>query len=377
MESAVSRTTIPAGRTGWRVTGYERVRAMLEDTRLDLNPDPALAAQWVQDSPLHRVLVRLGSAPRANGGSDRPERALRTGTLTRMFSVQQLRRIRPTLEAYAEELLDTMTARPGPADLTSSFSVPLCALAACELLGLPRSDVNNVIGWAGVDSDLDMRASLLGLRRLMTYVNELIADRREHPRGDTLSELVAADAFDEAHKGMLPNIFAFILGQGWQLPAAAIDHSVLLLTGHPDQLARFRGDPAGHPLAVEETLRLFSSVSRRIGGVDRYANTDLELDGCPVKAGELVVLDLKSANRDSRVFADPERFDITRSPNPHITFGHGFWYCNFNKVARAELEIALGALFRRLPGLRLAVDRGELEYRDLPESGVVRLPVTW
>jgi cytochrome P450 len=377
MVSAVSRTTIPAGRSGWRVTGYDRVRAMLEDTRLDLNPDPALAAQWFQDSPLHRVLVRMGSAPRANGGSDRPERALRTGTLTRMFSVQQLQRIRPGLQAYAEELLDAMTAGPGPADLTSGFSIPFCSRAACDLLGLPPSDMDKVIGWAGVDGDLDMRASLLGLRRLTTYVNELIADRRAHPRGDTVSDLVAADLFDEAHKGMLPNILTFILGQGWQLPAAAIDHGVLLLTGHPEQLARFRADPAGHPAAVEEVLRLFSSVSRRIGGVDRYANTDLELDGCRISAGDLVVLDLRSANRDVRVFAEPEQFDVTRSPNPHITFGHGFWYCNFNKVARVELEIALETVFRRLPGLRVAVDRNELEYRDLPESGVVRLPVAW
>jgi cytochrome P450 monooxygenase len=377
MDPEISWTTIPAGRSGWRVTGHERIRELLEDRRLDLNPDPRLATQWYQDSPLHRVLIRMAARPIPEGGSDFGERALRRGTMTRMFSVQQLQAIMPTLQAIAAELIDAMAATGPPADLTAQFSMPFCLRAVGELLHLPPSDVDKLRDWAGDHEERDMRASLLGLRRFMTYVNKLIEQRREQPGDDILSLLVATEEFDEAHAGMIPNIVAFLLGLGWQVPASAIDHGVLLFTAHPDQLRLFLADPGIRPGAVEEVLRLFSSASAQIGGVDRYANTDFEIDGVKVQAGEMVLLDIPAGNRDGRVFDRPEQFDIRRTPNPHLTFGHGFYYCNFNKIARAQMDIGLSIVFERFPALRLAEDREKLVYRDRPESGVVSLPVTW
>jgi cytochrome P450 len=229
----------------------------------------------------------------------------------------------------------------------------------------------------GDHEQTDVRRSLLGLKRLMSYVNSLISQRRERPGDDLLSTLLATEEFDDAHAGMIPNLVAFLLGLGWQVPASAIDYGVLLLTTNPDQLKLFREDPALRPGAVEEILRLFSSASAAVGGLDRYANSDIELDGVTIRAGEMVLLDVPAGNRDLRVFPEPERFDIRRNPNPHLTFGHGLYYCNFNRIARAEMEIALSAVLDRFPTLRLAEDPDRLEYRDRPQSGPVRLPVTW
>jgi cytochrome P450 monooxygenase len=376
MDPDISWTTIPAGRSGWRVTGYDRIKKLLEDRRLDLNPDPKLAIQWYQDSPLHRVLIRMAARPIPEGGSDYEERALRRGTMTQMFSVQHLQRITPVLTAIAAELADKVAAMPPPVDLTAEFSMPFCLRAVGELLDLPPDDVYKLRDWAGDHEARDMRASLLGLKRFMSYVNDLIDARRERPGDDMLSRLVATEHFDEAHAGMIPNIVAFLLGLGWQVPASAIDHGVLLLTAHPDQRRLFADDPAVRPGAVEEVLRLFSSASAQIGGVDRYANTDFEVDGVKISTGEMVLLDIPAGNRDGRVFDRPGEFDIRRTPNPHLTFGHGFYYCNFNRIARAEMEIGLTTLFERFPTVRLAQDRDELVYRDRPESGVVSLPVT-
>jgi cytochrome P450 len=377
MNPEISWTTIPAGRSGWRVTGYHRIKELLEDRRLDLNPDPRLATQWYQDSPLHRVLIRMAARPIPEGGSDYDERALRRGTMTRMFSAQHLGRIGPSLNAIATDLIDKLAAMTPPVDLTAGFSAPFCLRAVGELLDLPQSDMDKLRDWAGDHEERDMRSSLLGLKRFMTYVNNLIDERRERPGDDILSVLVATEEFDQAHAGMIPNIVAFLLGLGWQVPASAIDHGVLLLTANPEQLRLFQSDPAVRPGAMEEILRLFSSASAQIGGVDRYANTDFEVDDVKINAGEMVLLDIPAGNRDGRVFDRPEEFDIRRTPNPHLTFGHGFYYCNFNKIARAEMEMGLTTIFERFPTLRLAVDRDELVYRDRPESGVVSLPVTW
>ena len=377
MDAEISRSTIPAGRPCWRVTGHERIRTLLEDRRLDLNPDPKVATQWYQDSPLHRVLIRMAARPIPEGGTDHEERALRRATLSRMFAPTHLQRITPEICRVADELLDEMVARQPPADLTTDFSAPFCARAICELLNLPAEDIAKFRDWVVDHEERDMRRSLLGLKRLMSYVNTLIRDRREDPGDDMLSSLLATEEVDDAHAEMIPNIVAFLLGLGWQVPASAIDYGVLLLTTHPDQLDLFRKDPSIRANAVEEVLRLFSSSSAAIGGLDRYANTDLDIDGITIHKGEMVLLDIPAGNRDSRVFDRPDEFDIRRSPNPHLTFGHGFYYCNFNKIARAEVEIGLGAVIDRFPHLRLAVDPARLTYRDRPQTGVVSLPITW
>jgi cytochrome P450 len=369
---------IPAGRPGWRVTGYARAKALLEDRRLDLNADPRTTSQWYQDNPLHRVIVRLASQPIPEGGSDYAEREVRRAALTRMFAPHNVEDVTPRVWAVAQELLDDMAAKKPPVDLCEEYSTPLCVRIVCELLKVPVEDSVKFREWVGDHEETDMRRSLLGLKRLMSYVNALLAERAENPGDDVVSMLLTSHAgVDADHAGLIPNIVAFLLGLGWQGPASAIDSGVLLFAAHPEQLRLFQTEPALRSGAVEEILRLFDFSSAQIGGLDRYANTDFEVGGVQIRAGDMVLLDIPTANRDSRVFDDPDRFDIRRTPNPHLTFGHGFYYCNFNKVARLEVEVGLTALYERFPGLRPAVEPGQLSFRDRPRSGPARLPVTW
>lgn len=372
----ITWSTIPAGRPGWRVTSHAQVKALLEDRRLDLNPDPRTTAQWYQDSPLHRVIVRLATRPIEKGNTDYAERALRRSALTRMFDPHNV--VDDRIWTAAGELLDAMETAERPVDLCQAYSVPLCLRMVCEMLKVPNEDGPKFRKWAGDQDEADMRTSLLGLKRLMTYVNDLVRERTERPGEDVVSMLLEAHKdIDSAHVGLIPNIVAFLIGLGWQGPASTIDSGVLLFAANPDQLRTFQQDPSRRAGAVEEVLRLFDFSASAIGGLDRYANEDFEYGGVQVKAGDMVLLDIPAANRDSRVFADPGRFDITRTANPHLTFGHGFYYCNFNKVARLEVEVGLTALYQRFPGLRPVEDVGQLAFRDRPHGGPARLLVDW
>lgn len=161
---------------------------------------------------------------------------------------------------------------------------------------------------------------------------------------------------------------------------AAIDRGVLLFLTNPGEREVLESDPTLIPRAVEEMLRLPSPAPRhdRLGGLPRYANADLAIGGITIRAGDLVLLALQSANLDDHVFPTPEAFDVTRAENPHLTFGHGPHYCIGAPLARIELQTLFGTLFQRFPTLRLAVPVEELRSRShLLTGGLAELPVTW
>jgi pentalenolactone synthase len=149
----------------------------------------------------------------------------------------------------------------------------------------------------------------------------------------------------------------------------------LLLLTNPDQWQALQADPNLFPAAVEEILR---APSQGGGGIPRYARTDFEIDGVTVLAGDLVLLDNGAANHDDTVFADPDRFDITRNAAAHLTFGHGLRYCIGAPLARIELQAAFAQLLPRFPTMRLAVPVEELTIRrDTLTGGLTALPVEW
>lgn len=376
MEREIVWTTTPTGRDAWKVTGYGQIKTLMEDRRLAMeHPDPA-AQQWYTDSPMHRVLVRLAARPVPAGESDHDERARRRTQMTKLFSKQNVHRALPDVRRIAADLLDEMAGLPQPADLGQQFSIPLCARVVCSLLDVPVADSEKFRRWADEKDHSDMRRSMKSLKELMDYVKALIAARADEPGDDIVSALLAA-ADDPQAVGRITNIVAWILGLGWQVAASAIDFGVLQLISHPDQLELLLADDSRATSATEEVLRHFNATSAAIGGLDRYAHEDIEIDGASIKTGDMVLLDVPTANHDPEIFPRPDEFDILRTPNPHLTFGHGFYFCNFNRVARTEVEVGITSVLRRFPGLALAVPRSELTYREHPQSGLVSLPVTW
>ncbi len=378
VDTAIEWGETPTGRKAWRVRSHAQIKQLMEDRRLAMNhPDPS-AQQWFSDSPMHRVMVRLAARPIPDRRDDSVERARRRASMTRIFSNRNLHRAVPDVRAMAGRLLDAMAAGPNPVDLRDAYSVPLCALVICELIDVPTEDMALFRRWSDDKDSADPRRSLGSMRELMRYTSALVERRRAEPGDDIVSALLATDAEDdEFHEGRITTLVAWILGLGWQVAASAIDYGTMMLTAHPDQLEIFLADPSVRASAVEEVLRMFNATSAAIGGLDRYAHEEIQIDGVTIKPGDMVLLDVPAANHDETMFPRPDDFDIRRTPNPHLTFGHGFYFCNFNRVARAEVEVGLTTLFERLPGLRLAVDPAELTYTEHPQSGVVRLPVSW
>lgn len=376
----IAQVQTPSGRPAWRISRYRQIKVLMEDRRLAMNhPDPQAALQWYSDSPMHRILVRLAGQAIPEGERDYEERARRRASVTRMFAPQHVHRTMPDVRAVADELLDDMVRETPPVDLGDRYSVPLCARVVCELLDVPATDIEKFRQWADDREGVDFRRSMIGLKRLMSYTDELVRRRRAQPGDDVVSAMLAAEPEDDDryHEGRITNLVAWMLGLGWQVAASAIDWGALLLLTHPDQLQLLRADPSLLPSAAEEVLRLFNATSAAIGGLDRYAHADIEFEGVTIRTGDMVLLDVPAANRDSEVFPDPDTFDIRRSPNPHLTFGHGFYFCNFSRVARAEVELGLAALLDRLPRLRLAVPVEQLRYKQHPQAGPVELPITW
>jgi pimeloyl-[acyl-carrier protein] synthase len=205
------------------------------------------------------------------------------------------------------------------------------------------------------------------------YFSDLIPERRQTPRDDLLSLLIAAEEQgDRLSEGELLITCILLFVAGHETTVNLIGNGLLALLNHPDELAKLRADLTLLPGAVEELLRYDSPVQRTA----RITNTDVELDGRKIAKGSLVVTAIGAANRDPAHFPDPDRLDITRRDNRHIAFGFGIHFCLGAPLARLEGQIAIDTLLRRMPGLRLVTSAPE--WRESSTlRGLKRLPVTF
>ncbi len=187
--------------------------------------------------------------------------------------------------------------------------------------------------------------------------------------------LQAEEQGDSLKENELFSMMILLIIAGHETTVSLIANAVLALLTHPEELERLRRDPAVVPAAVEELLRYESPVERTI---TRWAATDVELGGRSIERGELVIAVLGSANRDASRFPNADKLDLDREDVRHVGFGRGKHFCLGAPLARIEAEIALTTLLRRLPGLRLATEPGELAYRPIPLfRSLVALPVAW
>jgi cytochrome P450 len=359
--TSITRGTTPDGREAWIVRKHGQVNSLMSDKRLSMQPPNTQVSSWFADSPMHRVLLRLADRAVPTGESDHEERARRRVTMSKMFKPSNIHRTLPDVRAYADELLDGILAEGPPADL----------------LGVTNDDIPLFRQWASDKESRDFKRAAIALRQLSNYVKDLIAKRTEEPGDDIVSALLASEAPDEMHIGRTANLVVWILGLGWQVSAAAIDYGLMLLLTNPDQRKLLEDDPSLIDSATEEVLRHFNPTPRGIGGTDRYAEVDFEYDGIEIKKGDMIVLNVVAANHDPDVFERPAEFDIRRTDNRHLTFGQGFYYCNFNQVARSEIVIGIQSVLRRMPNLALAVPVEELKEIVYPPTAFETFPITW
>jgi cytochrome P450 len=204
---------------------------------------------------------------------------------------------------------------------------------------------------AGRASLDEMRISHRALFEFRAALEELFAQRRADPRDDIVTALVQAEeAGDRLSQEELLATCVTLLVAGHETTTNLIANGLLALLRHPEQMAALRKDPGLMGTAVEEMLRYDTSLQRN----RRIVGEDIELGGMPLRTGQFVMQVIGAANRDPAVFAEPDRFDITRSPNPHIAFGRGIHFCLGAPLARIEAPIALAALLERFPRMHLA-----------------------
>jgi cytochrome P450 PksS len=372
----VSPVILPDGRTAWLVTRYDDVAAVLKDERFAKDPLNALLPEqlarqpWMPSffRPLTRNMLDL----------DSPDHTRLRGLVHKAFTPRLIERMRGRVQSLCDRLLDRAQGQ-GRLDLIRAYAQPVPTTIIAEMLGVPVADRHRFQRWSQAlllagSSRWGVMLAIPHVWLFLRYVRRLIQARRSQPRDDLVSALAQAEeAGGRLSEDELVAMTVLLLVAGHETTVNLIGNGTLALLEHPEQLHKLQHDPGLMPTAVEELLRFASPVET---ATERYARQEMAIAGVTIPRGEMVFAVIASANRDERVFADPDRLDITRTPNKHLSFGLGAHYCVGAALARMEGQIALGTLLRRAPELRLAVGPRTLRWRPgLVLRGLERLPV--
>jgi cytochrome P450 len=367
----LARVKLPYGEEGWLLTRYDDNRIAMGDARF------SLAEAVKQDVP--RLLpMRQGSILT---DLDPPEHTRLRRLVAKAFTARRVEDLRTRAQEIASQLIDAMVDAGPPVDVEKALSIPLPGLMICELVGVPYDDRDEFRMWVSAFMSVaaltgEQRMAMMG--QLAGYVGQLAAQRRAAPTDDLFGALVlASDEGDRLSEDELIQLTLLILAAGYESTASQITNFTYALLTHPDQLALLRERPELMPGAVEELMR-WTPLLGTADVLPRYALEDVELSGGTVPAGDPVLLAKHAANRDRRMYPDPDRLDITRDAKGQLGFGHGAHHCLGAPLARMDLQIALTTLFDRFPDLRLAVPEDQVEWKSgLAVRGPVTLPVTW
>ncbi|MEU0664003.1 cytochrome P450 [Streptomyces lavendulocolor] len=375
-EQPVVKVPTAGGVDAWLITRYEDVRR--------LSADPRLSRALACGPGAPRIGGTMHTTPEMIISLDSPEHSRLRKLVAGAFTLRRVERMRANVQKVTDELLDDMEAKGGTVDLVQQLALPLPLTVIGELLGVPSEDLRKFEKWARAFATVDDRAggeeSLNGLAKLSEYIVGLIADKRATPTDDMLSELIAArDNDDRLSEPELVTFGFTLIGAGFDTTANQLANSVLALLADGQEQWRWLAEDRGRiPTAVEELLRHVNLFATDTSGFPRIAAEDIEVGGVTIEKGDAVLLALASANRDETVFTDPDRLDLAREHNPHISFGHGVHYCLGKHLGRMEMEIALDGLVRRFPDLRLAVPESELPWHNGEiNHTLTSLPVTW
>lgn len=365
-EAPVAPVSLRTGATGWLVTRYADVRAVLSDERFSRTP------------------VRQDAARRNNGpGFDfgasiaSPERhALWRGLTGQVFHVRQAEAMRPAIGAIVEELLDELTTRQ-PADLMSGLAYRLPLRVLLEVFSVPEDLRQPFYDWAAGlrAAGSSMAAFGEAMNSLYKAAGELV-DRPEP--GGAVAELLAARVGGQGcDREMAVSTVLLMTVAGYETIATQLGNGFLALFLHPEQLDGLRADTVSVQTAVEEVLR-YAQAGTGFTGMT-YPTEDIELGGATIPTGAPVFISIDSAGRDEARVHDPETFDLSRgAARDHLTFGFGSRFCLGAPIARVELQETFARTLRRLPGLRPEFDVSTVEMgANMFSRYPKELPVSW
>ncbi|MEE1800982.1 cytochrome P450 [Streptomyces sp. NPDC101062] len=359
------------GRPRWLITRYEDALKALNDLRfsneLFAGMGPADDAGEAEPSLVAQAIKKAEAVQgRAMANLDPPDHTRLRKLVVRSFSAKRMEALRPQVQEVTDALLDTVAGQD-EFDLLETLAYPLSIRMVCTLLGVPADGVDVFRGAAAVlagfmNDDDWARETLRSLEGFDVYVRQLVADKRDDPRDDMLSDLIhSTEEGGRLTEEELVAMAGLMIFAGHETTVQLITNAVLALHQNPRQMAALRADHGLLSAMTDEVMRYDGPINP---GINRVAREDIEIGGVTIPKGASVVIATAAANRDPRAFTDPDRFDITRSPDTvHLGFGHGIHYCLGARLAKIEAECAIGTLLRRYPRIALATEPENLRWR--------------
>jgi cytochrome P450 len=362
----------------WILTRYDDVVAAFHDLRLSserAEPLQALAAGPELLSFFSYLASRMDF-------KDPPAHLRLRGLVSKAFTPHVIEALGPHIQTLVDQFLDRVQGQGGM-DVIGDLAFPLPGTVIGELLGVPSADRDQLKRWSDIfvgffktvpseTTREEYRRSYEAAIELGDYYRSVIAGRRGDERGLLGALRRAEEGGTRLTEEELSANATLLLHAGHETTTNLIGNGLLALIRNPDQLHKLRQEPGLIPSAVEELLRFDSPVQFTY----RRAREDFQIDGKPLRRGQIVHLVLGAANRDPAQFPDPDRLDITRSPNHHVSFGYGHHFCLGAPLARLEAQIAIRTLVQRFPALRLGDET--LEYQNnFVLRGLKALPVVF
>jgi pimeloyl-[acyl-carrier protein] synthase len=361
----------------WVVTRYADTMTMVRDPRFKKDP---FAAERLPPVAREQLAVSDASAGRASAEMvsmlflDPPEHTRVRGIFTKAFTPRRLESLRSRIAQVAEKRLDRAEQRGDRSiELIGDLAYPLPVTVIAELLGFPPEDYEQIKKWSDAMAEAltlsptaDAQARAFRARmEIRQYFEGIVARLKQSPGENLISALITGEGGDvkgsDRGERLGPDeLFSnsiLLLVAGHETTTNLIGNGVLALLQNPDQLRDLRANPDLIASAVEEMLRYDAPVQ----WMSRVTGETLELGGVEIERGQVILGSIGAANRDPAIFADPDRFDIRRKENRHLSFGAGAHFCLGAALARMEAQIAVTALIQRYPKLRLA--GGKLKWR--------------
>lgn len=370
-QAPVHLATPKSGTPLWVISRYADARAALNDPRFSKDSERLNAVILSKLDQPEGELSGLFSKHMLN--SDPPDHTRLRKLLARDFTARRIANLRPRVESLVTDLLDGLPTGE-PVDLIERFAFPLPITVICELMGVPEADRGRFRGWTSALMEPARHGDgLTASREMAAFFLDLFAAKRANPGEDLISALtVASDDGDRlSEEELLATAFLLIVA-GHETTVNLVGNGVRWLLETPEKWAALRERPELLPRAVEEVLR-FDGPLRM--ATHRFTTEDVTVGDVTIPAGELVMINLTSANRDAAQFEDADELDLDRAHSGHLAFGHGLHHCLGAPLARLEGEVAFAELTRRFPSARLAVPTEDLHrgtslimngYRTLP-----------
>ena len=359
----------------WHVHGHPEALRALTDTKTFSSNTMRLIPGFEQEADDGNII-------QLDGAEHRKLRQL----VSQAFTPKTVAGLEPRIRELTTELLDAADER-GTLELVDDLAYPLPVTVIAELLGVPAEDRALFREWADISvggstdftvrdddgaQEAEVRDQLARLAPMFSYLHAHAAERRRTPREDLLTRLVEAEVDGEHLTDAQVVSFAnVLLAAGHITTTLLLGNTVLTLDEHPAEAEEVRADPSLLPSAIEESLRLRTPFNV----LARATTTATNLGGTDIPADQLLMIWIRDANRDPRVFTEPDRFDPGRTENPHLSFGRGAHFCLGAPLARLEGRVVLEVLLARYPALRTDRERPPTFLDGSTMTGVRTLPV--